>query len=349
MNKVNIQYHEILRGINEMGYLYLDKSRNEQRKEISSAQMNLDTSYYFPAISTKKLYWKGVVTELLWFLRGTSDIRFLHKYNVHIWDKDHDNFHKTNKTTDKDYLGNIYGPVWRGFNLDYAYSKHGTDQIVNLLRGIVENPMNTRQIVSAWNPSDIEVGDLALPPCHWAFEILPRPLANWEKEEKFPGYEYCFALKWHQRSVDTFLGLPFNLASYALLGNIIEEITGMKFVNIIGDLSRVHIYNSHQEAVKEQLSRDPNSFELPRLEFSENFYKHLNVFKSKPITSESFDEFIENLEPDDFKLIDYKSYSAIKADMIPPNTEEHDESTDSNHLSSVTSGVSIQTKDNKEE
>lgn len=204
MNQVNIQYHQLLNAIKETGYIYEDKSRSVNRKEITSAQMQLDTSYYFPAISTKKLYWHGVRTELLWFLRGTSDIRYLHKHNVHIWDKDWGNFKNSNIS--EFYLGGIYGPQWRDFGLTKKYDGYGVDQIYNLIKGLIENPMNTRNLVTAWDPISIESGELALPPCHWAFEILPRPLANWEKEEKFPGYNHAFVLKYHQRSVDTFLG-----------------------------------------------------------------------------------------------------------------------------------------------
>lgn len=330
MNKVNTQYHQLLNGINEHGYVYEDKSRGVKRKEISSALIDLDTSYYFPAISTKKLFWKGVTTELLWFLNGTSNIEYLHKHGVHIWDKDHENFHKTQGTSPiiNNYLGSIYGPQWRNFN--ETNTGHGVDQIVNLIKGLIENPMNTRHLVTAWNPQDIENGHLALPPCHWAFEVLPRPLYNWEKEERFPGYEYCFSLKWHQRSVDTFLGLPFNIASYALLGNIIEELTGMKFVSVIGDLSRVHIYENHNDAVKEQLDKNPNAYDMPTLKYSENFYKQLNKLKSVELTIETFNEFVEKLEPEDFILDNYKSFPAIKADMLSPTTDK-DEEVDSNH------------------
>lgn len=346
MNKVNTQYHQLLEGINEIGYVYEDKSRGVKRKEISSAQMSFDTSYFFPAISTKKLYWHGIRTELLWFLKGSMDIRYLHKHNVHFWDKDWKNFQsKQNPYFDKHDLGFIYGNQWRQFG-----EQASIDQIFELINSLIQNPMNTRNIVTAWNPCDLE--DMALPPCHWSFEILPRPLYNWEKEEKFPGYEYCFALKWHQRSVDTFLGLPFNIASYALLGNIIEEITGMKFVSLIGDLSRVHIYENHNEAVKEQLSKSPNSFELPTLEFSTNFYKHLNELKSKPFTKESFNNFINSLEPEDFILKNYKSFDSIKAEMLAPlNNKEDENNNDSiNDTSeSLSSGIDMETENSSKE
>lgn len=345
MNKVNTQYHQLLEGINESGYIYEDKSRGVNRKEVSSAQMSFDTSYFFPAISTKKLYWHGIRTELLWFLRGSADIKYLHKHNVHFWDKDWENFQKRVSTEDikyhdKDSLGFIYGVQWRNFGDNGI-----TDQIYELIKNLIQNPMNTRNIVTAWNPS--ELVDMALPPCHWSFEILPRPLYNWEKEEKFPGYEYCFTLKWHQRSVDTFLGLPFNIASYALLGAIIEELTGMKFVKLIGDLSRVHIYENHNEAVKEQLNRDPNAFEQPILEFSSNFYKHLNELKSKPFSKENFDNFIDALEPEDFTLKGYKSFDNIKAEMLAPLNNTEDENINdniSNTSESLSSGVDMETE-----
>lgn len=317
MNKVNIQYHQLLEGINEYGYVYEDKSRGIKRKEITSALLDFDTSYYFPAISTKKLYWHGVRTELLWFLRGESKIDYLHKYNVHFWDKDLENFKAVNKSSffDENDLGFIYGVQWRSFG-----NMGNVDQIFNLIKGLIENPMGTRHLVTAWDPTELE--DMALPPCHWSFEVLPRPLYKWEKEEKYPGYEYCFSLKWHQRSVDTFLGLPFNISSYALLGYILEELTGMKFVSLIGDLSRIHIYENHQDAVKEQLNRDPNAFQLPILVFSQNFYKQLEVLKKGGFTKNTLDNFIKSLEPEDFTLQNYKSFDTIKAEMVAPKNNK---------------------------
>lgn len=244
MSKIDKSYHKLLRKIIKEGYTYEDKSRGINCKQISSYEFrhNLQTDG-FPAITTKKLYWKGVVTELLWFLKGDTNIKYLVDNNVNIWNKDAYNHYKRefdlrypkspqNRFDSKEFislikesddkelhqgiklgdLGPVYGSQWRNSN--------GVDQFSNLIKELKDNPMSRRHIVNSWSPVDLQ--DMALPPCHWAFEIIPRPLTleervklsnievgatfNEETLDNMNIQKYSFDLKWHQRSVDTFLG-----------------------------------------------------------------------------------------------------------------------------------------------
>jgi thymidylate synthase len=231
-------------------------------------------------------------------------------------------------------LGRVYGAQWRNWtniisdNLGTINYNEPVDQISNLIKGLKENPMGTRHIVTAWNPA--ETNNMALPPCHWSFEILVEPM-SWksrfnELEELGATYEtkanintvfkkwkipkYQFTLKWHQRSVDTFLGLPFNIASYSLLAEIIGKLTYMKPKGIIGDLSNVHIYEPHLDAVKKQLSRDIYMYSGCKLHTVNNSILNINPEK------ENLDELFRLIMIDDFELKDYNSYSRIPAEML---------------------------------
>ena len=328
---IDKKYHSLLKFIMKNGFKYEDPNRKGiNRIQIPSCQIEYDFKDGFPAITTKKLYWKGVVGELLWFLRGDTNIKYLQDNNIHIWDKDAANFNKNGD------LGRVYGAQWRewiGFKQyeKYAETKY-TDQISNLIKGLKENPMGTRHIVTAWNPAELD--NMALPPCHWSFEILVEPMSAIDRVsllgkplktftknafeqhklcDKYNIPEYKFTLKWHQRSVDTFLGLPFNIASYALLAHIISKMTNMVPKGIVGDLSNVHIYEPHLDAVKEQLSRDVNGYDDCKLFFSEGTERFLER------NDKNVDFKMKNINIKDFSLINYQSYPAIKAEMLAYN------------------------------
>jgi thymidylate synthase len=343
MAKIDKKYHKLLRMILKKGTKYEDPNRKGvNRIQIPSYTFKHDFKDGFPAITTKKLYWKGVVGELIWFLRGDTSIKYLVSNNINIWNKDAFNFYKKKFPNSKltlsefiyknkegsrrDNLGRVYGAQWRNWiDIGWDDSIIGLDQISNLINGLKENPMGTRHIVTAWNPA--EINDMALPPCHWSFEILVEPIStkkrnnNYTKDFKYIGSvptsvldannepKYQFTLKWHQRSVDTFLGLPFNIASYALLAQIIGSLTNMIPKGIIGDLSNVHIYEPHLDAVKEQLSRDVDKYNSPKL---------IQFFE--PNTKDDITEvYLDLLQIQQFELEGYESYSRISAEMLAYN------------------------------
>lgn len=345
---INVSYHNLLLEILKNGFTYNDPNRKGvNRIQIPSYQFKHDFKDGFPAITTKKLFWKGVVAELLWFLRGDTNIKYLVDNGVNIWNKDAYNYYLKqypkihlkyedwleeigNVQTIGD-LGRVYGAQWRnfiGYHMSPYHEVEEIDQISNLIKGLKENPMGTKHIVTAWNPAELD--KMALPPCHWSFEILVEPIqpnkfgitrtgfeiVDFSKNPpktiskvKYPKYQ--FTLKWHQRSVDTFLGLPFNIASYALLAQIIGKMTNMIPKGIIGDLSNVHIYEPHLEAVKEQLSRNVDKYDGGKL----NIPNVEKIFSNE----KDLNEVINSLEIKDFILEDYKSYPAISAEMLPYN------------------------------
>lgn len=232
----------------------------------------------FPMVTTKKVPFKLIASELKWFLNGDTNIDFLHKYNNHIWDDWAD---------ENGNLGNIYGKQWRSWTTYqevWGMSKQGyfvdsIDQIKNVIEQIKTNPDSRRLIVSAWNPA--EVDKMALPPCHTLFQFYVR-------EGKYLDCQL------YQRSADIFLGVPFNIASYALLTHMIAEVTGLKageFVHTFGDL---HLYKNHIEQAKLQLTRKP--YPLPTLELTK--CNDIDLF-----------------EVEDMKLVDYVSHPTIKGDI----------------------------------
>ena len=230
----------------------------------------------FPLLTTKQVWWKGIAHELIWILSGKTDIAYLQNNKVHIWDKDAINFSGSN------YVGRIYGAQWRSWTTPMQNS---FDQIANLLKNLRKNPFSRKHIVTAWNPAELHL--MALPPCHWAFEILP---------EVDPGGEISFTLKWIQRSCDVMLGIPFDIGLYAFLGRLIEKLTGYKFKTLVGDLSNVHFYGPHLPAVREQLSR-ARGMPGPRFEFKSSAE-------------------LDNLTIDDFQIYDYFPEPAIKAELF---------------------------------
>jgi len=338
MAQIDKTYNQLLNAVLD-GYKYRTENRpDSEMTQITSVNFEHDL-LEFPVITTKKLYWKGVVGELIWFLRGESNIKFLKDRGISIWDKDADNFSEDGN------VGRNYGVQWRlwkGTN-DEGYGT--VDQIDNLIINLRKiNPIDRKHIVTAWNPAELD--QTALPPCHWSFEVLPRPLTYQQKimqsgkdidymnslwdsafmkkddkakkllNDELEGIpDYGFTLKWHQRSVDTFLGLPFNIASYALLSKIIGLLTNLVPLSIIGDLSNVHIYENHIDAVNKQISNNTGTFKAPEFEFSDKVLESAKDLRNNKI---HFEEFISKLEIDDFKLIDYQSFGKISAKMIAP-------------------------------
>ena len=273
MNNLDKKYQQLLSDIIEFGVEKKDRTGTGTISEFGH-QIRHKMSEGFPLLTTKKMAWKQIVSELLWFLTGQTNIAFLHKHNNHIWDGDYE---KSGRT-DGD-LGPIYGKQWRKWD-----GKNGRiDQIDDLVRELKTNPDSRRLMVSAWNVGELD--QMVLPPCHYGFQV-------WTREEN--GQRYI-SLMWNQRSVDTFLGLPFNIASYGLLLHIIANEVNMIPDELIGNLGDTHLYSNHIEQAKEQISR--TSFDLPKLK-----------------TDVKIDG-ICCATPDDFVLEGYQYHPTIKAPL----------------------------------
>jgi thymidylate synthase len=335
MNTLDKKYQQLLSDIIEFGVEKKDRTGTGTISEFGH-QIRHKMSEGFPLLTTKKVAWKGVVSELLWFLTGQTNISFLLKHNNHIWDGDvYKNYAaKTSMDvdgqltkeefieriqTDNEFakqwgdLGPIYGKQWRKWD-----GKNGRiDQIDDLVRELKTNPDSRRLMVSAWNPGELD--QMVLPPCHYGFQLYTRELSIEERldlasktysvfepsdfhrvdhkeiDELYPVPKRAISLMWNQRSVDTFLGLPFNIASYGLLLHIIANEVNMIPDELIGNLGDVHLYKNHIEQAKEQISR--TSFDLPQLK-----------------TNAKMDGICCNV-PDDFVLEGYQSHPAIKAPL----------------------------------
>ena len=273
MNTLDKKYQQLLSDIIAFGVEKKDRTGTGTISEFGH-QIRHNMQEGFPLLTTKKMAWKQIVSELLWFLTGQTNIAFLHKYNNHIWDGDYE---KSGRT-DGD-LGPIYGKQWRKWD-----GKNGRiDQIDDLVKELKTNPDSRRLMVSAWNVGELD--QMVLPPCHYGFQV-------WTREEN--GQRYI-SLMWNQRSVDTFLGLPFNIASYGLLLHIIANEVDMIPDELIGNLGDTHLYLNHIEQAKEQISRD--SFDLPTLK-----------------TNAKMDGICCNV-PDDFILEGYQYHPTIKAPL----------------------------------
>ena len=352
-----MKYEELLRKILKEGYTYKDKSREVNCKQISSATIEYSLEdNKLPIVTTKYVSLHNVIGELLWFLRGDSNIKYLVDNNIHIWDKDAYNWYikecklhnvepcelekfvsfVKNREGFKNhfipgYSDYVLGDVGRNYGVQWkdwpTYQGSYVDQIYKLIKNLKDNPMSRRHIVTAWNPD--EINQTALPPCHWSFEIIVEPISVtnqslFKKDDSLKGWtinhdrqEYQFTLKWHQRSVDTFLGLPYNLTSYSILANIIGQLTNMKPLKVIGDLSNVHIYEPHILAVEELLQRE--TYELPELLLEDKFYYAVDEYLKGEQTEADFNElFSYDLDIANFKLKDYKYHPAIKAEMLAP-------------------------------
>ena len=238
---------------------------------VFGRQMRFDLSQGFPLLTTKKLHRKSIILELLWFLRGDTNVRWLQERGVSIWDEWADR--------DTGELGPVYGKQWRSWS---APDGRVIDQIAAVVEGLKANPTSRRHIVSAWNPAEVE--DMALPPCHCLFQFFVAP-------SQTGGGKLSRQL--YQRSADVFLGVPFNIASYALLTLMVAQVTGLEpgeFVHTLGD---AHLYLNHVEQAELQLSREPRP--LPRL--------RLNPARRQ----------IDEFEIADVELIGYDPHPAIKA------------------------------------
>ena len=258
------QYLDLLREIRDNGVTKTDRT-GVGTKSIFGHQMRFNLQDGFPLLTTKKVFLKGIIYELLWFLKGDTNIKFLTDHNVHIWDEWAD---------ENGDLGYVYGKQWRSWE---ATDGRVIDQISQVVDLIKNHPDSRRILVSAWNPAEID--KMALPPCHCLFQFY---VAD--------GKLSC---QLYQRSADTFLGVPFNIASYALLTMMLAQVCGLKpgeFIHTTGD---THIYLNHLNQVNEQLSREPRP--LPKMIIN-------------PDVKSIFD-----FKYEDFKLEGYDPYPAIKA------------------------------------
>jgi thymidylate synthase len=310
MNTLDKKYQQLLSDIIAFGVEKKDRTGTGTISEFGH-QIRHKMSEGFPLLTTKKMAWKQIVSELLWFLTGQTNIAFLHKHNNHIWDGD---YNKSGRT-DGD-LGPIYGKQWRKWD-----GKNGRiDQIDDLVKELKTNPDSRRLMVSAWNVGELD--EMVLPPCHYSFQIYttelsderryniwfnnnyetgmerffdPNNLPDFENPYYKPTPKRAISLMWNQRSVDIFLGLPFNIASYGLLLHIIANEVNMVPDELIGNLGDTHLYLNHIEQAKEQISRE--SFDLPILK-----------------TNAKMDGICCNV-PDDFILERYHYHPTIKAPL----------------------------------
>jgi thymidylate synthase len=352
MNNIDRQYKELLERILHFGVDKKDRT-GTGTKSIFGWQIRHNMQEGFPLLTTKKMAWKTMVTELLWFLRGDTNIKYLVDNDCNIWNGDaYKNwckyYREENNTlepwpievwlerfkTDDEFakkwgeLGPIYGAQWRKWgglqDLTDDDKPIYLDQIANLISELKTNPDSRRLMVSAWNVG--ELNQMVLPPCHYGFQVYTRELSsqermdvynksNWNKDI-FPSdvngwnrlldtYNIptrAISLMWNQRSVDTFLGLPFNIASYGLLLEIIAKEVNMVPDELIGNLGDVHLYKNHIEQSKEQITRTP--FELPKL--------RINDLRSD---TNSIIMDTTKWSYKDFQIDDYQSHPAIKAPL----------------------------------
>jgi len=419
MNNLDARYQALLEDILQNGVEKKDRT-GTGTISVFGRQIRHKMSEGFPLLTTKKMHWNSVVTELLWFLRGETNIKFLLDYDCHIWDGDaykryleytimgvnngfdrieghldnclveHDSDYehftnpsfqygyrphtkeefinkiKTNETFAKQWgeLGPIYGKQWREWGGELVtkrikeegrlpYSQNviegQIDQIQNLINELKTNPDSRRLMVNAWNVGELD--QMVLPPCHYGFQVYTIVLTLDEraKQHQNPNIFYdihgsfnigdsiensdmtienrewlhgkfdeggipkrAISLMWNQRSVDTFLGLPFNIASYGLLLEIIAKEVNMVPDELIGNLGDVHLYLNHIKQAKEQIGRTP--YELPTVKITErNWYMHEKV--KEHLGEKTLDEKLKSYRPDCFELIGYESHPKIKAPL----------------------------------
>jgi thymidylate synthase len=424
MNNIDKEYQVLLQDILDNGVVKSDRT-GTGTISVFGRQIRHKMREGFPLLTTKKVHWNSIVTELLWFLRGDTNIKFLLDNDCHIWDGDAyknwckqfevdpNNFDAEElvkgyndqcwgypildhvKPTSKEYkrgqinayledkadkpffyftkeefinkiktnnefaknwgdLGPIYGKQWRQWQgwMDMNGNQKGSlwyDQILRLVHDLKTNPDSRRLMVSAWNVAELD--QMVLPPCHYGFQVYTRELSTQERyviarsqsakykcpmwkefdfdidtngnlipkknfhtqDEHYDNHRIptrAISLMWNQRSVDTFLGLPFNIASYALLLEIIAKEVNMIPDELIGNLGDVHLYSNHIEQAKEQIERTP--YNLPKLRITErDWYQHELV--KEHLGPKTFSEKILSYRPDCFELIGYESHSGIKA------------------------------------
>ena len=300
MAKIDVSFINICGAILEYGKEYENKNRGVKRLQIPSYTFRHKFEDGFPLLSLKAVPFKMVIGELIWFLRGDNDVKYLNDNGIKIWNKDAYNWYKkydcerddpmSFEEFDKQGIGSVganYSVMWRDFD--------GVDQIMRLIEDMKRDIMSSRLKVNAWNPA--KIFDTALPPCHSEFQVIGVPL----EDSKF-GFE----LHWNQRSVDTFLGLPFNIASYGALAKILEAVTGHKALGIEGTLKCVHFYDNQFDAAAALMVRDP--------------------FINKPCDlkiNKSFDSphpyMFDNINIEDFELVGYEPQEPIKVEMLAPN------------------------------
>ena len=251
------QYLDLLSHIMDHGTDKSDRTGTGTRS-VFGYQMRFNLADGFPLLTTKKLHLKSIIHELLWFLKGDTNARYLQENGVRIW----------NEWADENGdLGHIYGYQWRSWP---DYNGGHVDQISEVIETIKNNPDSRRIIVSAWNVADLP--NMNLPPCHAFFQFY---VADGK-----------LSLQLYQRSADSFLGVPFNIASYALLLMMVAQVTGLEVGDFVHTLGDAHIYNNHFEQIKEQLSRDPRK--LPRMVINPDV-KNIFDFKYEDFTLEDYD------------------------------------------------------------
>ena len=365
---VNIE-HDYLRLLKDI----LDNGVEKQDRtgtgtiSVFGRQIRHKMSEGFPLLTTKKMPFKTIVTELLWFLRGDTNIKYLVDNNCHIWDGDaykayeewYDKevvnlpFDTPKRFTQEEFiqaikldndfanrwgeLGPIYGKQWRNWKGTSYLNRESrnmstpeVDQIQNLINDLKTNPDSRRLMVNAWNVGELD--QMTLPPCHYGFQIYTRELSLDERldlmrkrtrngtvdyDNRHHGFldfhnipKRAISLMWNQRSVDTFLGLPFNIASYGLLLTILAKEVNMIPDELIGNLGDVHLYSNHLDQAKEQITREP--MKLPELYCLDEYHYLTDEELVGPIP---FDEKIKQFRPDFFTMHNYEAHPHIKAPL----------------------------------
>lgn len=390
MAVIDKEFNDACKRISTQGREYENKSRGVKRLQVPSITFKHDLSKGFPAITNKQLPFKFIKGELIWFLRGDTNVKYLVDNGIGIWNKDAYNLYikiasqnlgseangiyRQNRDGTfsmhsfkgfiesisglsmkslKHYcsyngytlgdVGRNYSAQWRdfqgeaiGYNPDdnsFVYERH--DQIATLLKEMVEDIMSSRLKVEAWNPAELD--KTALPPCHDHFQVIGVPLSLEERiaisgfseaavknsnitnqnADEFLHHipKFGFELHWNQRSVDTFLGLPFNIASYALVAKILEEVTGFPALGIEGALKCVHFYDNQYEAVELMMSRDINQHSNCELVFSKEFKMLCKAFRDGVV---DVNELFGEMDLTMFKLEGYTSDEAINVEMLAP-------------------------------
>ena len=367
MNKLDKAYQDLLQDILDNGTTKNDRT-GTGTISVFGRQIRHKMSDGFPLLTTKKMYFKGIVTELLWFLRGDTNIKYLVDNDCHIWDGDaYKNYVKHQDTeevgtmgwfiykikTNDEFantwgeLGPIYGKQWRNWQDDFGPNRlplfppnNKIDQIQNLINDLKTNPDSRRLMVNAWNVGELD--QMTLPPCHYGFQVYTRELSYEERCDIFKPNTQNFktetntsikdlnikimndcriptraiSLMWNQRSVDSALGWPFNVASYGLLLELLGKMVNMVPDELICNLGDVHLYNNHLEGAREQISRTP--YELPKLNINTEFWPTESgecgigpIDALAVLRSFSDDNFCKCLMEEDIQLVNYQSHPKI--------------------------------------
>lgn len=258
------QYHDLLTRILEHGNRRDDRT-GTGTLSVFGHQMRFDLREGFPALTTKRLHLRSIIGELIWFLRGDTNIAWLHEHGITIWDEWAD--------AEGD-LGPVYGHQWRSWPTPDGRS---IDQIANVIEAIRTNPSSRRHIVSAWNVA--EVDDMALPPCHTMFQFYVTPAADGSARARL-------SCQLYQRSADVFLGVPFNIASYALLTHMVAQVCDLDVGDFVHTFGDAHLYVNHLDQAREQLTREPR--DLPRLRLNPE-RRAIDSFEIDDVVLEGYD------------------------------------------------------------